>query len=375
MPRRLHALTCACLLLTLTACSDDSPSISGCVAKDGLQPICQFNNPEDIVLLPDNHTLLISQMGLSFQQADPGSLALFDTRTAKVTQAFPTENQAPATALASASADNWGTADCPGNPGQTLAPHGIALQQRDDQRWQLAVVNHGGRESIEMFELLSADQSPQLAWRGCVVQPDGIFVNDVALLKNGGYIASHMYDKDAAQLFGINSSMFKAMLGMDTGYVFEWQPLSGFRILEESHGAFINGVEISPDEQTAFANVYFGDEVRKLDRISGKKLGSAAVSHADNLAWDAQGMLLVASHSGSISEQIACFDEPGSTCSLPFTLSRIDPQTMHSEAILQHGGAPMGAATVAREVDGYLYLGSFSGDRIVKLKYPAEPTR
>jgi hypothetical protein len=29
----------------------------------------------------------------------------------------------------------------------------------------------------------------------------------------------------------------------------------------------------------------------------------------------------------------------------------------------------MGAATVAREVGDYLYLGSFSGDRIVKLKY------
>lgn len=364
---QLRTLIGTSLLLTLAACSSDIPPISDCTAKNGMQPICQFRNPEDIVLLPDGHTLLISQMGLNFQQADPGSLALFDTRTQSVTQAFPNGNSTEATALAPA--DNWGTADCPGNPGQSLAPHGIALRHRDDQRWQLAVVNHGGRESIEMFELLTDNQEPKLAWRGCVIQPDGVFVNDVALLKNGGYIASHMYDKNAMQLFGINNSMFKAMLGMDTGYVFEWQPASGFRTLEESHGAFINGVEISPDEQTVFANVYFGDEVRKLDRISGKKLGSTAVSHADNLAWDDQGLLLVASHNGSLSEQMACFGEPGSTCSLPFTLTRIDPQSMHSEVILSHGGAPMGAATVAREVGDYLYLGSFSGDRIVKLKY------
>ena len=368
MQPQLRTLTCASLLLIHPACSNDTLPINGCTAKNGKQPICQFHNPEDIVLLPDGHTLLISQMGQNFQQADPGSLALLDTRTEKVTQAFPTGNPIPASPLTPI--DNWGEADCPGNPGKTLAPHGIALRQRDDQRWQLAVVNHGGRESIEMFELLNSNQGPQLAWRGCVVQPEDVFVNDVALLKNGGYIASHMYDKNAVQLFGINSSMFKAMLGMHTGYVFEWQPASGFRTLVESHGAFINGVEISPDDQTVFANVYFGDEVRKLDRSSGKKLGSATVSHADNLAWDNQGMLLAASHNGSLSEQMTCFGEPGSTCSLPFTLTRIDPQNMHSEVILTHGGAPMGAATVAREVDGYLYLGSFSGDRIVRLKYP-----
>ncbi|SDU18034.1 hypothetical protein SAMN05216296_2242 [Pseudomonas pohangensis] len=365
MSRQLQVLASASLLLTLSACSDTTTPIDDCVAKDGMQPICQFHNPEDIVLLADAQTLLISQMGRDFREANRGSLVFFDTRTQTLTQAFPNDSKA------APAEDNWGATDCPGNPVQTLAPHGIALRQRDDQRWQLAVVNHGGRESIEMFELLSDDQGPRLDWRGCVVAPDRVFVNDVALLKNGGFIASNMYDKQAPELFGINSAMLKGILGMDTGYVFEWQPASGFRTLAESHGAYVNGVEISPDEQTVFANLYFGDEVRKLDRISGKKLGSAAVSHADNLAWDAQGMLLVAAHNGSLSELSACFDKPGATCSLPFSIIRIDPQSMHSEVILEHGGAPMGAATVARQVGGDLYLGSFTGDRIVRLKYPA----
>lgn len=369
MPRRLLTLPLAGLLLALAGCSDDSPMISDCAAKDGIQPLCQFHNPEDLVLLPDGKTLLVSQMGLNFQQGTAGSLAFFDTRTEKLTPAFPIA--ANTTAAALLPSDNWGSADCPGNPGETLAPHGIALRQRDDQRWQVAAVNHGGRETIEMFELLNASNGPQLVWRGCVAQPAGTFVNDVALLKNGGYIASHMHDKDAAHLLGINSGLLKAILGMDTGYVMEWQPASGFRVLEQSHGAFINGVEVSADDQNVFASVYFGDEVRKLDRLSGKQLGSAAVSRSDNLSWDDQGMLLAASHNGSLKEQMACFGKPGSTCSLPFSISRIDPANMHSEVILSHSGAPMGAATVAREVDGYLYLGSFSGDRIVKLKYPA----
>ena len=43
---------------------------------------------------------------------------------------------------------------------------------------QLYVVNHGGRESIEMFELLRVGGTWELAWHGCVVSADPY--NDVA---------------------------------------------------------------------------------------------------------------------------------------------------------------------------------------------------
>ena len=367
MPTTRFALPLGTVLLgILSACSSDIPPITDCLAKDGMQPICQFRNPEDIVLLPDRKTLLISQMGLNMENADPGSLVFFDTLTQTLTPAFPAGDTIAAPLD---NANNWGAADCPGNPGQTIAPHGIALRQRDDQRWQVAAVNHGGRETIEMFELLTDAQGPHLQWRGCVVPPDGSFVNDVALLKNGGLVASQMFDKHSGHLLGMNSGILKAMLGFNTGYVFEWQPASGFRVLEESHGRFINGVEVSADDQAVFANVYFGNEIKKLDRSSGKQLGSIPAERADNLAWDDQGRLLAVLHGGSISEQMTCMGQPGQTCSLAYSILRIDPQTMLGEVILSHSGAPMGAATVAREVNGDLYLGSFSGDRIVKLKY------
>lgn len=365
-----YLITPALLAGLLSACSSDIPPITDCTASAGMQPICQFHNPEDIVLLPDQRTLLISQMGLNMQAASPGSLVFFDTRSETVTPAFPDDANSAATPLEPA--DNWGAADCPGNPGATLAPHGIALRQRDDGRWQVAAVNHGGRESIEMFEWLEGPQGPRLTWRGCVVPPAGTYMNDVALLKNGGFIASHMFDKNASQLFGMNSSMLKAMLGMHTGYVIEWQPASGLRVIDGSQGAFINGVEISTDDQTVFANLYFGDAILKLDRASGKLLGSAPVGKGDNLAWDDQGRLLVVSHSGSMSEQMDCFGNPGSNCTLGYSITRIDPQTMDSELLLSHAGAPMGAATVARQVGDALYLGSFSGDRIVRLPYPQD---
>ncbi len=352
-------------LVSLSACSNQPTLVSGCETVGALEPICQFTNPEDIEALPDRKTLLISQMGVSMEHSNPGSLVFFNTKTRINTPAFPTP-----VANRSSTTENWGAPQCPGNPGASIAPHGISLRQRIDQRWQVAAVNHGGRESIEMFELVIENEQPRLEWRGCVVPEEGTFMNDVVLMKNGGFIASHMFDKRAPHFLGMSTGVLKAMLGVNTGYVFEWHPGSGFRILEGSHGEFINGVELSADENSVFANVYFGNEVRKLDRASGRKLGASAISKTDNLAWDSWGSLLSVAHTGPVLQQMDCMQHPGETCGLEFTVHRINPATMSSEVVLRHAGAPLGAATVARELDGFLYLGSFSGNRIVKVPYP-----
>jgi len=42
--------------------------------------------------------------------------------------------------------------------------------------------------------------------------------------------------------------------------------------------------------------------------------------------------------------------------------------------VFEHEGAPMGAATVAQPLGEFLYLGSFTGDRILKVPYrPDQP--
>ena len=362
MTSRSRLLPIILVSTLLVACDRKAIFVESCEPVGKMEPICLFSNPEDIEALPDGKTLLISQMGMNMEQSAPGSLVFFDTLTGKVTSAQP-----PADAP---SGDVWGAPNCPGNPRATIAPHGTSLKQRDDKRWQLAVVNHGGRESIELYELLTDTNPPQLAWRGCVPAETGMFINDVAVLKNGGLIASNMFDKHAPSVFGLNTGALKAMFGINTGYVMEWQRSGGFRVLEGSHARFVNGVEISPDNKTVFANVYFGGEMLKLDRTSGKRLGSVPMTKGDNLAWDTKGNLLALSHTGSTTEQIDCMKQPGRTCALEYTLLRINPETLKSEILLIYSGAPMGAATVARELNGSLYLGSFTGNRIVKMPYP-----
>jgi hypothetical protein len=352
-------------LLLLTACGTRLKPVSGCETLDNIVPVCRFSNPEDIDLLPDNHSLIISQIG-SMKRPASGTLVFYDTVTKALTPAFPLPHKTVFDVNS-----NWGAANCPGMPGSEFSPLGISVRQRNDGRWQVAATNQGQRVSVEMFELLNENEHYSLEWRGCVIPPDGSFLNDVSLLRNGGFVASHMFDKRDPVIFGFSTGVWKAQLGINTGYVLEWQPQASetFRVLAESHGPFMNGIQLSADDTTVYVSVTSADEVRKLDRLTGKRLASAHVVQPDNLTWDNQSHLLAASLNGGKFEHLACINHPGATCALGFGIVRIETRSMATETIFQHEGAPMGAATVARQVGDALYLGSFSGDRIISIPY------
>jgi hypothetical protein len=50
---------------------------------------------------------------------------------------------------------------------------GLSLSRLAGDRWRLLVVNHGGRESIEVFDVDLAPARPRLVWRGCLPMPAG----------------------------------------------------------------------------------------------------------------------------------------------------------------------------------------------------------
>ncbi len=367
IPRGLFVLG----LVFLSGCGTLREPIRACEKIGNIEPICGFSNPEDMDVLPDHQTLIISQIG-NLKNTATGKLVFFDTKSQIITTAFPLALKGVA------DPDNkWGTPACPGVPGLEFSPIGISLRQRDDGRWQVAAVNQGQRNSVEMFEVLKIDAGYSLAWRGCVIPPDGTNLNDVALMRNGGFVASHMFDTRDPVIFGFSTGIWKAQLGMNTGYAIEWLPDASekFRVLEESHAPFLNGIQMSADDKTVFVSVTSGNEILKLDRVSGKKLATAMIASPDNLAWDQHGYLLAASLSGSKFEHLACLKHPGANCGMAFTIARINPQTMEVENIFQHEGAPMGAATVAQQVGDSLFLGSFTGDRIIKIPYQRAPKK
>lgn len=244
-----------------------------------------------------------------------------------------------------------------------FSPQGIDLEQRANGDWQLLVVNHGGREAVEFFQVTNRDGRPRLHWRGCTPVPQPNFLNDLVRGGAGGFWATHMHPRGEAF-----ASMLEAMLGTAVGHVVRWQPDSGFSVVPGSAGRMPNGIERSADGGELYVNLYPGSEVVRLDRASGRVLARADVPSPDNSTWGEDGRLLVASHDDDLLEFGACGDLEAGSCGFRCRILALDPETLEAEVLLDHRGTPMGGVTVAREVNGELWLGTFAGDRIAR--YP-----
>jgi hypothetical protein len=55
-------------------------------------------------------------------------------------------------------------------------------------------------------------------------------------------------------------------------------------------------------------------------------------------------------------------------CPIPFQILAVDPKTMQTEVLYEGGGPPMGAGTVGLQLGNELFIGSFAGDRILRVQ-------
>jgi DNA-binding beta-propeller fold protein YncE len=357
MRRRALAFAFAAVL---ASCGGGPEPIVGCDDAPGIHPICGFQNPEDLAVLPGGAALLVSEFG-AMDGTKSGSLSVFEIATESRRPLFPAGGAGARPEVASG--PRWGEPDCP-PPSAAFSPHGIDLAERPGGGLQLLVVNHGGRESIELFEVIPEGTSARLEWRGCALPPEQAFLNDVVALPDGGFLVTHMQPKRE----GIAAfwQIVRGLAGFDTGHVYEWQPDTGFRVASGTEAPFPNGIEVSPDGGTIYLDVYLGSEVRKIDRKTGELLARAEVEQPDNVTWGDDGRLLVASHTAGLGEMMACGDLEQGACGFEFQIVSLDPETLESRVVVKHAGAPMGAGTVAVQVGRDLYVGSFAGDRIAR---------
>jgi len=368
------AMAALCMLLTIACTEDDgrhataaeafeggsAPSgsetaaVEDCEAQHGIRPVCGFRNPEDLVVVPGGELLLVSEMG-TFLTDEPGSLSLLDI-AAEQRRTLPIEWNPPT------SEPRWGEPDCPAPQIARFSPHGINLMNRTDDRHQLLVVNHGD-ERIEFFELTGAGADWQLHWRGCATPPGDPFINDVAGLPGGGFVATHMWDKGTP----FDELVTRLTAGEATGWVWEWQPDRGFRRIPGSEDLMPNGIAASPDGRTIFVNIYMGNRTVRIDLASGAQEGEFSVPSPDNIVFGTDGQLWVASHLNDPIEE-SCEAGDSGPCLLPFQVVRANPETMEAEVVFRHDGAPMGFATVALPHAGRIWLGTASGDRLASIE-------
>lgn len=366
--RRLVPVTA--LAVFLVACSSQSGEqvqVSESTASDVLRsdcqpfantrPLCGFQRPEDLAVLPGEQALIVSEYG-DTSGAKPGSLSLLLLGSFERVPLFNGGEGRIASA-------GWGDPQCTQPPGPLFSPHGIDLRQRSDGALQLLVVQHGGRESIEFFEVTGEGQQWSAQWRGCVIAPADAQLNSVASDDTGAFYTTKMLHA-AGEVEGMQEFPTGP-----TGFVYRWSASEGFTEVEGSAGGMPNGIVASNDGATLYVNYSAGAVVRKIDRVSGKLLAEAAVPAPDNIKWSADGKtLLVASlqtEMGDFESFTHCMAMDQGFCPIPFAIVELDPQDMSSSELFSNPDAPMGGGTVGMKVNGDLYIGSFAGDRILRV--------
>jgi hypothetical protein len=349
----------------LVAGCAEVPSLEACEPHAGLVPICGLQNPEDLALMPGEEWLVASQF--PSEQNPAGSLVALRLADTKVVTAFP-PLEAGGGSRAEASSEEWGDPSCPGSPEPDLfSPHGLDLVQRPGEKPMLLVVNHGGREAIELFEWQADPQRPRLHWRGCVLLPEQAWPNDVAGLPAGGMVVTSFLTGGSALRLGLSG--IKLLLGWRTGGVVEWQPKRGWSIVANSEMSGPNGIAVSRDGSQLFVAAWGSGDFVRLDRNGNAPPETVALPHLpDNMSWAPDGKLLVTGQVASALAILRCGTLERGTCALPFSVVAIDPATLEIDLVFEHDGATaMGAATSAVQYGTDLYLGTFAGDRIARL--------
>jgi sugar lactone lactonase YvrE len=288
------------------------PAAAASCDPDGqLRYVCGPVNPEDVIQLGDTRWLLTSGMDGPLNGGAParGHVYLVDTAAKTWVDWFP--GAAPAFRH-----DTTMFKDCPGPLDITaFSAHGLALRQRSTGRFQLYVTAHGAREAIEVFDVDATGARPAITWVGCVVLPEKVLANSVAILPDGGFVTTQFMDRSLS----VNEAFGQVTSGQINGKVYEWHPGGKVEAIAGTELSGANGIVVSPDGRTLYVAAYGTHEVVRFERGAGavrKQVIDVDIT-ADNLRWTAGGKILAAGgvHGGP----------PGST---GWAVLEIDPQTL-----------------------------------------------
>lgn len=329
------------------AAAEPGPPPDGCASAGKLNFVCGFRAPEDLEAVPGTPWIVVSGMT---SDATPGELYLVDTRSK---QRLPLE---PAKLFASPKLDSSRFPGCVAPDTGKFAPHGLNMRAGKGKVHTLYVINHGGRESIEVFAVDTRGETPAFQWIGCAaIDSQKVYFNGVAALPDGGLVVTSMFDPTSPQRTQITS-------GVNTGAVYEWQPRSGFRLIPGSEAAANNGIEVSADGQWLYVNAWGAAKVLRLSRSGAQRSVIDVDFTPDNIRRAPDGTLLISGPSVKPSELMTC-REPA--CAPGTTVMRLDPESMKLSVVGKYPATPhFNGGTTALQVGDTLWLASVGAERI-----------
>ena len=237
---------------------------------------------------------------------------------------------------------------------KSLSTHGLDVKVINGHITVYAI-NHGGRESVEIFWLHPAADAAE--WIGCALPPEGMNGNSISAMAHGAFVMTKFMDSRDKEGFQ------HILAGQVTGAVYLWTPGKGFSEVPGTELAGDNGMLTSADGRWLYINAYGSHEIYRVPLSGNGKRSVAKVDFCpDNLRWAPDGSILV-------------------------TGQFINAQTLIRAARLGYGPAGSedhgddagreGAglkefdnATSAVQVGQTLWFGTFRGDRMAYMPLP-----
>lgn len=366
-------LTLAALTMLLAGCAPavhNPEPAAACEPEGSLSYICGADKPEDLAGIPGSEWIVASGFA-------PGSgLKLVNVRTHALRRWFTAQPEQVAP-------QPERFADCAAPPPpDVFNARGISFRQRRPGEGELYVVNHGGRESIEVFGVAwgTPDAPPRLSWRGCLMMPPGHVGNAVAAYADGTVLVT--------VLTRPGTTITDFVRGQKTGVVLERAP--GARQFAAIPGTELegdNGLETSPSDDGFYVVAFGTRQIVRFDRgnTTGPRWSVTAPEFMpDNI--HGQGDRLLAA--GMVHDEPACGGvrqivngaADTMTCHRGYVAALLDPATRSWSVVAQGPPAPsFNGVSSALVAGGQVWLGSYQADRLAVRSIPVssenEPVR
>jgi len=328
-----------------------APQIDDCISRGNLRFLCGAQRPEDVVRIPGTRWLIFSGF------ANGAGLKLVDTAAHSMRPVTYDVTGVP-------NKSNWPQCETPPDDAQ-FNTQGLSIRNLGEARSRLHVVNHGGRESVEIFSVTAGDAEPRISWAGCILMPPGLVANSVATFPDGTILVTVLTHP--------GRTITDFWRGEITGGVYSWKPGDAtFRLIPGTELPGNNGLETSQDGTEFFVIAFGWRAVVVYSRANPSQPSRRATAPGfmpDNIHW-VDGKLLLA---GMQYDEPACGGirkiingkADDMRCHRGYTVAQLDPQSMEFSVVAYAEPDPdFNGVSAASLIDSELWLASYQADRV-----------
>ena len=305
-----------------------------------------IEKPEDLLQLPGSHWVIASCYSPSATES--GKLMAIDPDA---------PGAAPQDVFPGLSILKSGN-----NPVNKLfRPHGINCLQTSVNQYRLFVINHGSKETIEIFDVDISSGKVQVTWSKSIALPATVWANGIVVApgKTEAIFVTSMYDPSD------KSFIDEFQKGEPTGQVWKWTSDQGWQTVNNKLLSGANGIEISADGQSLYVSEWANRRLWKFsldDKIPESYIQLDFLT--DNLRWTEKGTLLVTGQKADPATVFASHTLEREATGNQFSVVEIDPVTLAANPLIVGGDQHFGWGTVAIAVGDEIWVGSVLTNKI-----------